>query len=220
MEKKELVKKCLPFWEHLSKDEKERVEISMVYKAFSKGEFISGHTDSCMGMIIVDEGDVRVSIISEDGRQITLFHVVDKEVCVTTASCVIEQLTFETVISAERETKLWVIPAVTLGWLADRNIYAKAFMYELLTERFSSAVWVMEQILFKRFNQRLAGFLLSCFERSGSAEILMTQEEIAAEVNTAREVVARMLKQFAADHLVELKRGKIILKNIKALKNI
>lgn len=220
MDKTELVKKCLPFWEQLSKDEKERVEISLVYKVFSKGEFISGHTDSCMGMIIVEEGDVRVSIISEDGRQITLFHVADREVCVTTASCVIEQLTFETVISAERETKLWVIPAVTLGWLADRNIYAKAFMYELLTERFSSVVWVMEQILFKRFDQRLAGFLLSCFERSGNAEILMTQEEIAAEVNTAREVVARMLKQFASDHLVELKRGKIILKNIKALENI
>ena len=78
----------------------------------------------------------------------------------------------------------------------------------------------MEQILFKKFDRRLAEFLLSCRAKSGKDEIVMTQEAIAAEVNTAREVVARMLKRFAADNLVELKRGKIILKDIKALEKI
>lgn len=220
MGKIEYVKKYLPFWEKLSKEEVNRIEISLSNKTFSKKELISSNLDFCIGMIIVDCGDVRASIISEDGRQITLFHVKEKEVCVISASCVIAQLTFETVVMAEKETTLWVIPSATLAWLADRNIYVKAYMYELLAERFSSVVWVMEQVIFKGFDQRLASFLLSCYEKSGSKEIEMTQEEIASEVNSAREVVARMLKQFNSDNLVELKRGKIKLLNIDALKKI
>ena len=220
MTKLKYIKDCLPFLEQLSREETDRLEKSIVVRTFSKGQVISGNADFCTGMIIVEKGDVRVSIISEDGRQITLFHVKNKEVCVITAACVISQLTFDTVVSAEEETVIWAIPSTMLGKLAESNIYVKAYMYELLTERFSTVVWVMEQILFKGFDHRLAGFLVSCYEKTDKKEIVMTQEAIAAEVNTAREVVARMLKQFASDHLVELKRGKIILKDIDSLKRI
>ena len=221
IEKKKMpIKDYLPFWEHLSEEETVRIETGIVNRKYSKGQLISENASSCTGMIFVEMGDVRVSIVSEDGRQISLFHVNDKELCVITASCVISQLTFDTVVTAERETVLWVIPANVLERLAESNVHVKAYMYELLTERFSTVVWVMEQILFKKFDRRLAEFLLSCRAKSGKDEIVMTQEAIAAEVNTAREVVARMLKRFAADNLVELKRGKIILKDIKALEKI
>ncbi len=210
----------LPFFEHLNNDEQEAIENGLVVRNFSKGQLVSDSTGSCMGMVIVQKGDVRVSIISEDGRQITLFHVNEGEVCVTTASCVISQLTFDSVVSAEVDTELWVIPSALLKQLSDNNIYVKAYMYELLTERFSTVVWVMEQILFKGIDHRVASYLVSCCEKSGSNVIAMTQEAIAAEVNTAREVVARMLKQFAADGYVELKRGKIIIRDIDALQEI
>lgn len=218
MNKTDFIKQCFPFWRQLNDDEKQKIETGLVARSFSKGELLLGNNESCMGMIAVESGDVRVSIVSEDGRQITLFHVEAGEVCVTTASCVIAQLTFDTIISAEEDTVIWVIPSAVLGKLSKSNIYVKAYMYELLTERFSSVVWVMEQILFKRFDKRLAEFLVSQAEKSGSMEIKMTQEEIAVEVNTAREVVARMLKQFSTDKLVELKRGKIVIKNPGALK--
>lgn len=218
MEQLQKIERYFPFMEHLSDEEAERLKKSMISKTFSKGEIISGNADSCTGMILVEKGDVRVSIISEDGRQITLFHVMEKEVCVMTASCVISQLTFDTIISAEEETTIWVIPPHVLGKLSESNIYVKAYVYELLTQRFSSVVWVMEQILFKGMDHRLASFLISYYEKTGKKEIIMTQEEIAVEINTAREVIARMLKQFASDGLVELKRGKILLKEIDSLK--
>ena len=213
MESLNKIKKYLPFIEHLNNEEIEQLEQSILSKTFSKGEIISGNADSCTGMILVEKGDVRVSIISEDGRQI-----MEKEICVMTASCVISQLTFDTIISAEEETTIWVIPPHVLGKLSESNIYVKAYMYELLTQRFSSVVWVMEQILFKGVDHRLASFLISYYEKTGKKEIIMTQEEIAVEINTAREVIARMLKQFASDGLVELKRGKILLKEIDSLK--
>lgn len=218
MEQLQKIERYFPFMEHLSDEEAERLKKSVISKTFSKGEIISGNADSCTGMILVEKGDVRVSIISEDGRQITLFHVMEKEVCVMTASCVISQLTFDTIISAEEETTIWVIPPYVLEKLSESNIYVKAYMYELLTQRFSSVVWVMEQILFKGVDHRLASFLVSYYENTGKKEIVMTQEEIAVEINTAREVIARMLKQFASDGLVELKRGKILLKEIDSLK--
>lgn len=210
MESLNKIKEYLPFIEHLDNKEIEQLEQSILSKVFSKGEIISGNADSCTGMILVEKGDVRVSIISEDGRQITLFHVMEKEVCAMTASCVISQLTFDTIISAEEETTIWVIPPHVLEKLSESNIYVKAYMYELLTQRFSSVVWVMEQILFKGVDHRLASFLVSYYENTGKKEIVMTQEEIAVEINTAREVIARMLKQFASDGLVELKRGKML----------
>jgi len=219
MEKIDFIKQ-MPFWNHLSNEEIRLIESGLVHKQFSKGELILGSRESCMGMIFVEKGDVRVSIISEDGRQITLFHVEDKEFCVMTASCVIAQLTFETVISSEKDTSVWVIPSSILEKITKGNIYVKSFMFELLTQKFSSVVWVMEQILFKRFDQRLACFLLSCHQKTGSMEISKTQEEIASEVNTAREVVTRMLKSFASDGLVEIKRGKLILKDIEGLKKV
>lgn len=220
MSKDKHIKDYLPFWEHLSEEEKARIETGLVCSKYSEGQLISGDASSCTGMIFVKKGDVRVSIVSEDGRQISLFHVNEEELCVITASCVIAQLTFDTVIAAERETELWVIPANVLESLARKNVHVRAYMYELLTERFSTVVWVMEQILFKKFDRRLAEFLLSCREHTGRDEIAMTQETIAAEVNTAREVVARMLKRFAADSLVELKRGKIIIKDVQGLERI
>lgn len=93
-------------------------------------------------------------------------------------------------------------------------------MYELLSERFSSVVWTMQMILFKKYDCRLASFLINEYEQTGDRIIKMTHDEIAQYTNSAREVVARMLKRFANDGLLEFKRGKIILLDIQALKEI
>ena len=102
----------------------------------------------------------------------------------------------------------------------DSNIYVRCFAYELATQRFSDVVWVMQEILFAGFDVRMARFLLSVYEKTGEKKIQMTQEAIAKEVNSAREVVARMLKQFASDELIELNRGAILIKDFEGLKKI
>ena len=78
----------------------------------------------------------------------------------------------------------------------------------------------MEQILFTHFDVRMAQFLISAYERKGSKIIKMTQETIAREVNSAREVVARMLKQFENDGIISIKRGTITIKDLNALEKI
>ncbi len=212
--------KTFPFWAHLTPDERSRVESQAFVREFTKNQIIASSDTSCMGVVLVLKGGICVSLISEEGREITLYRIEKGESCVTTASCVIRQITFDTLVSAVKTTKLLVIPSVVCSQLAKNNIYVKAFMYETETQRFSQAIWVFQQMLFKRFDQRLAEYLINAYEESGSPDLKMTQEEIARDVNSAREVVARMLRQFVLEGYVEVKRGHIILTDPDALRKI
>ena len=136
------------------------------------------------------------------------------------ASCVITGISLDVQLLAEEETEILAIHSGMVQKLMDSNIYVRCFAYELATKRFSDVVWVMQEILFARFDVRMARFLLSVYEKNGEKKIQMTQEAIAKEVNSAREVVARMLKQFASDELIELSRGAILIKDFEGLKKI
>jgi len=210
----------LPFWDNLSTPEKEFVIGNAEIQDCNKGEMLFSGKDSCLGMLYLISGEIRVNIISEDGREISLFRIKPGEVCVLSASCVMHQITFETSMSVESDTEILVLDTAHFAKLADQNIYVRCFMYELAAERFSQVMWVLQQIVFSRFDKRLASFLVEQVKDGKALEIIMTQDEIAKNVNSAREVVTRMLKNFSEDGYVELKRGKIIVRDLNALSKI
>lgn len=210
----------IPFWANLSPEEKAIVSQRAITKRFSKNQLISSNSSACLGVILILSGGIRVSLISDEGREVTLYRAHANEFCVSTAFCVIQQLTFEAIVTAEEDTTVLVIPSSVCARLMDSNIHVRAFIFENSTKRYSQTIWAIQQMLFKRFDQRLASYLISAYEQSGSDEVPKTQEEIARDVNSAREVVARMLKEFAAKNFVEIKRGKIVLKNIEGLRKL
>lgn len=212
--------KKLSYWDSLSEEEKTVLMRGTTGRSYQKNEYIHGFSDACLGMVYVCRGSIRVYTTSEEGREVTLFHISEGECCIMSASCVITGISLDVQLLAEEETEIMAVHSGTIQKLMDSNIYVKCFAYELAVKRFSSVVWVMQEILFARFDVRMARFLLSVYEKTGKLNIQMTQEAIAIEVNSAREVVARMLKQFASDNLIELKRGAIVLKNIDGLKKI
>lgn len=214
--------KELPFWSDLTEDEKSLCELSAVTNEYSAGSYLLGNCGggNCLGMLHIISGEIRAFIVSEEGREITLFRLGKGENCVLSAACVLSQITFETQIFVTKDAKVLVLPSATYGKLMDNNIYVKSFTYELATERFSTVMWVMQQIIFYGYDKRLANFLSAEYERTKSREIHMTQEEIAVATNSAREVVARMLRQFASDGLIESKRGVILLKDTEGIKNL
>lgn len=213
----------LPYWDSLKESEKEAVKDSAIINRYEKGSVLHGKGSdgfSCLGMIYVISGELRAYILSEEGREITLFRLCEGDCCVLSASCVISQIDFETILTSTTDAEILIIPTALFGRLTRENIYVRCFMYELTTQRFSTVMWVMQQILFNRFDKRLAAFLLSEYRRTGIPEIHMTQEQIAQNVNSAREVVARMLKQFVLDGFIENRRGHIVLKDINSLEKI
>lgn len=210
----------LPFWDKLSEQEKDIMSNCAVIQNCTAGELLSGSNTSCLGLTFIISGELRAYLVSEEGREITLFRLAQDEVCILSASCVISEITFDTQITAEKDSQLLVVPSGVFSDLTEENIYVRCFMYEKMTERFSSVMFSMQQILFMRFDSRLASFLISESEHTGSDEINMTHEQIAQHVNSAREVVARMLKRFVADRLIEMKRGSIQIIDSEKLKKL
>lgn len=197
----------LPYWKNLTDAQKQLVREQAHIRHYAKGQLIHGGSMNCLGMTLVLSGEVRTSILSEEGREVTLFHLYPSDPCVFSASCVISQLTFDTQMCAEADSDLLVVGASIFSRLTEENIYVRCFMYELLTQRFSTVMWTLQEILFKGFDRRLAAFLIGELDRTGSPEIRMTHEAIAQRTNSAREVVARMLKRFASDGLVDTRRS-------------
>lgn len=210
----------LPFWKHLEPAQKTYVQRHAVMRHYEKGSVIYASGSVCLGMTCVLKGRVRAYLLSEEGREITLFRLEAGDPCVLSAACVVSQITFDTQMEAEQDCELLVIPAAAFQQLTKENIHVKCFVYELMTERFSSVMWTMQQILFAKIDQRLAGFLLEEYDKSGNPAVRMTQEQIAQQINSAREVVARMLRRFQAEGLVETSRGVILLRDVERLRRI
>ena len=207
----------LPFWDRLTDSEKELIKSNSMIHKYSKGQLIYNSGTECSGLTMVLDGELRIRVMSEEGREITLYRLHENELCALSASCILSQITFDTQTTATEDSKVLLINTYTFEKLMNQNIYVRCYMYELLSERFSSVMWTMQMILFKGYDRRLASFLISEYERTGLKTIQMTHEQIAQYTNSAREVVARMLKRFANEGLVEFKRGRITLKDISSL---
>ena len=210
----------IQYYSFLSEDEKKRIVRSTTYRTYQKNEYIHGFSDACLGMVYVCKGSIRVYMTSEEGREITLFHIAEGDSCILSASCVIGEISLEVQLTAEENTELIAVHAGYFQRLMEQNIHVRCFAAELSAKRLSTVVWVMQQILFARFDERMARLLMSVYEKTGEREIRMTQESMAREVNSAREVVARMLKTFVSEGWIELKRGTVVLKDIEALQNL
>lgn len=216
--KMESVLERLPFWKLLTDSEKELVQQNAVIRLYKKGTRVYSGERECLGMLFVMQGEMRTYLLSEEGREVTLFRIYPNDLCVLSASCVISQISFDTQMSAQKDTEALIIPPNIVLLLKEKNLSVRCFLYELATKRFSDVMWAMQQILFKRLDQRLALFLMQESQRLGTDTIHMTHEQIAQQISSAREAVARMLKQFSEDGLVELKRGAIRLLDQKGLK--
>ena len=216
--KMESVLERLPFWKLLTDSEKELVQQNAVIRLYKKGTRVYSSERECLGMLFVMQGEMRTYLLSEEGREVTLFRIYPNDLCVLSASCVISQISFDTQMSAQKDTEALMIPPNIVLLLKEKNLSVRCFLYELATKRFSDVMWAMQQILFKRLDQRLALFLMQESQRLGTDTIHMTHEQIAQQISSAREAVARMLKQFSEDGLVELKRGAIRLLDQKGQK--
>lgn len=203
-----------PFWNDLSQEDKEILCSNTSAVCFEDRQNVHNNLE-CTGLYILKSGRLRLYILSEEGREITLYRLNPGEMCMLAASCVIQSITFDVYLDSELPSECYMIGASAFGEVSERNPSVKIFALEKTVERFSDVMWVMQQALFVSLDKRLAIFLLDEISSSGDSRIAMTQEQIARHLGTAREVVSRMLKHLAADSILEINRGgiKIIDKN-------
>lgn len=209
-----------PFWEKLNEKEKEQLIAGTARKEYIKGSMVHSASEKCLGLILVEQGRLRVYVESEEGRDITLYRLERGDICTLSASCFMSEITFEVMIEAESDCDIVLMNPGVFNRVASENIYVENYMYKQTAARFSDVMWAMQQILFLSFDKRLALFLLDEVAKSGEDTLVMTHEQIAKYVGSAREVVSRMLKYFEEEGYVKLSRGKIQILDEDALEEL
>lgn len=216
--KKEL-QKVFPFWENLNQEEQALVAESIVSRKMKKGESMHRGCGECSGIVYVAKGQLRVYIISEEGREVTLYRVHTGDLCVLSASCLMDAIVFDVLIEAVEETELVVLPSPVLNGIMEKNPLVELSLYRTATERFSDVMWTMQQILFMGADKRVAHFLWDEMAKTGETTIRLTHDEVARFIGSAREVVSKVLKYFAEEGAVALSRGKIEIIDKGKLRN-
>ena len=209
MDKNELIQlfeDTFPFWERLPEQDRETLCRSSQRISFGKGATIHNGTN-CTGVILIKTGSLRLYILSEDGKEITLYRLFPGDLCIFSASCVLDTITFDVFIDAEENSDCVVVGGCAFEDMSRRIPEVKIFALETALSRFSDVMWVMQQILFMSMDKRLAIFLLDEMAKTGSDTIKLTHEQIAKYMASAREVVTRMLKYFVSEGLVETSRS-------------
>lgn len=201
----------LPFWKKVSNDERKVLMDGTIRFTHGKGEIVHDDRNICTGLLMVVSGQLRVYIISETGKEITLYRLFERDICVLSASCLIRNITFDVHVQAEKETTILRIATDSYQQVGKTNPYVQDFTNQLVSSRFSDVMWVVEQVVFMSFDRRLAMHLLEQAAIAGQDSFAATHEAIARDLGTAREVVTRMLSRFQDDKLVNLSRGGITL---------
>lgn len=212
----ETYKKVFPFWSSLIKADRDVLCEKSSLTNYKKGTTIHDGNE-CTGVIMVRTGCLRLYILSEDGKDITLYRLNSGDICMLSASCVIQSITFDVTVDAEEDSECFIIPGAVFADISERNPCVKIFALETAVGRFSDVMWVMQQILFMSFDRRLAIFLLDETAKTGGDTVKLTHEQIARYMGSAREVVSRMLKYFSTEGIVEVSRGGVKILDRKHL---
>ena len=220
MDSIDFIQHTLTFWDKLSLADQSLVTKNIATLQYAKGTHIHHSGLDCMGILMIKSGELRVYLLSEDGRDVTLYRLYPGESCILSASCVLKNITFDVHIDAEQDSQLLLLNAKLFQELYNRNIYVENFASKLTIQRFSDVMWAMQQILFMSFDKRLALFLLNESDKTNSDIIRLSHEQIAKYISSAREVVSRMLKYFSTEGIVKLSRGEVTLIDKAKLKHL
>jgi len=208
-----------PFWDRLSDNDRATLCRSSVMVHYPKGTTI--HDGSiCTGVIIPTSGCLRIYMLSEEGKEITLYRLYPGDICILSASCVLHSITFDVIVDAEEDSDCCVVGGCAFAEISERVPEVKIFALETAVARFSDVMWIMQQILFMSMDKRLAIFLLDEAAKNGSDTIKLTHEQIARYMGSAREVVTRMLRYFSSEGIVDVTRKGVILLDKSRLRRL
>lgn len=200
-----------PIWNKLTANQKNRIQGSLITRQVRKRTVLHNGDIDCTGLLLVKSGQLRAYFLSDEGREITLYRLFDRDICLFSASCIMNSIQFEITIETEKDTELWIIPAETYKSIMKESAPAANYINELMASRFSDVMWLIEQVMWKSLDKRVAAFLLEESAIEETDKLKITHETIANHLGTHREVITRMLRYFQNDGMVKLSRGAIMI---------
>ena len=197
-----------PIWPKLTPQQQKALSDSATLRSIPAGTVVHRGDMDCIGLLLLRSGQLRCYILSDEGREITIYRLFERDICLFSASCMMNSIQFELHIEAEKDTEVFVLPPQLYKELMEQSAPLANYTREIMSSRFSDVMWLMEQVMWKSFDKRLAAFLLEESAIDGDA-LKITHEKIANHLGTAREVVTRMLRYFQSEGFVRLTRGSI-----------
>ena len=192
----------------------------MITRKVTKGTVIHNGSMECTGLLLIKTGQLRAYILSDEGREITIYRLFDRDMCLFSASCIMRSIQFDITIEAEKDIDLWIIPAELYQSIMKESAPVANYTNELMATRFSDVMWLIEQIMWKSLDKRLAEFLLEEISIEGTEKLKITHETIANHLGSHREVMTRMLKFFQNEGMVKLSRGMIEITDSEKLESL
>ncbi len=190
-----------------------RQAANLVHIPVGQDVFVEG--DRVDGIALLISGVVRVYKIAENGREITLYRFGLGESCILTANAILSGQTFPAIATVEREAEAVIIPSTDFQAWVGRFDPWRRFVFELLSNRLSSVMEIVEEVAFRRMDSRVAVLLLTSSRRSNPIRI--THQAIAAELGSSREVISRLLEDFNARGFVKVGRGEVEVMDYEGL---
>lgn len=203
------ISEYLPVYDRLTESEKKTIDESVRPVSFDKGQIVYNSEKECLGPLFIVSGMLRACIYSDEGKEITVYRLLEGDMCLFAASCMMRSIQFNITIIADKPTEAYLIPAKVYKKLMENSAPLANYTNDIMGDRMTNVVWLIEQILWKSFDKRLAGFLLDEIALEESNTLKITHEKIAQHLGSAREVVTRMLKYFQAEGIVKLGRGTV-----------
>lgn len=200
-----------PIWNKLNTNQQNRILGNLISKDVKKGTIIHNGSADCTGLLMIQSGQLRAYILSDEEREITLYRLFDQDICLFSASCMMKSIQFEIMIEAEKDTQLWVVPTEVYKKLMEESAAVANYTNELMGARFTEVMWLMEQIMWKSLDKRIAAFLLEESKIENSDELKITHEIIANHLGSPREVITRMLRYFQNEGMLRLSRGAVAI---------
>lgn len=210
----------LAVWNKLDISQQNQLTKSSVIRKFHKDEILNKSATDCTGLILVISGQLRAYTISGNGREITLYRLFSRDICIFSASCMLNSVQFDIEITAEKDTEVLIIPAEEYKSIMNVSAPLANYTNEIMASRFSYVMWLLEQVMWKSFDKRLAEFLLNEANIEDSNILKITHETIGNHLGSPREVVTRMLKYFVDEGIISLSRGTIEILNKNELEKI
>ncbi len=214
--------KCqFPFLNDIKEEMSKKFMETVMVGKYPAGMKILEEGSSCTNMVLVLDGTIRVYKLSPEGKELTLYRLNKGETCVLSVACLMGNTNYPAIAEVEEEATLGIIPAGLYNELFLSEPSCQKFIFNTVSSRLQEVLILIDELVFKSMDKRLSAFILERMaENEGEYRIDMTHEKISVELGTAREVVSRILKEFEKKNIVNLSRGRIIVKDAETLKKI
>ena len=209
-----------PVWNKLTADQQSRISQSLIQRSVPKGTIIHNGNTDCTGLLLLKSGQLRAYILSEEGREITIYRLFERDICLFSASCMMRSIQFEITIASEKDTSFWIIPPDVYQSIMAESAPLANYTSEVMATRFSDVMWLIEQVMWKSLDKRVATFLLEECIIEGTDTLQITHETVANHLGSPREVITRMLRYFQNEGMVSLSRGTITVTDRRKLEEL